>query len=157
MLPITLVRAGFYNSKPVDIEVLPGAQTPIPSPTITPLPAQIEAIQQELPKVEDVKKARVTAYSCGGLKTEAEIRMNCPSLFSGSPKTATGTEPIAYQTVACDKANLGRTFYIDGIGEVKCTDTGGAIKGAGRFDLYVATVQEAREFGVQHLAYSVKE
>ncbi len=65
------------------------------TPTITP---------------EPVKTALVTAYSCGGLVTEAEIRMNCPSLFSGQPKTATGTTPLPYKTVACDKANSVSSF-----------------------------------------------
>ena len=52
---------------------------------------------------------------------------------------------------------MGKVFVIDGIGSVKCTDTGGAIKGAGRFDLYVATVTEARQWGVQNRIYRLAE
>ena len=119
------------------VETVKAAETtPVPTPTPEP-----------------VKYAKVTAYSCGGLKTEAEIRMNCPSLFSGKPKTANGTFPLPYKTVACDKANMGKKFDIEGVGIVKCTDTGGAIKGAGRFDLYVTDVTEARKWGVQQRAY----
>lgn len=104
---------------------------------------------------EVVRLATITAYSCGGLKTEAEIKMNCPSLLTGSPKTANGTEPIPYATMACDRANMGRTFWLDINGGIKvvCTDRGSAINGYGRFDLYLPTVQEAREWGVQTREY----
>jgi len=103
---------------------------------------------------EPVRYAKITAYSCGGLKTQAEIDMNCPSLrYSKNGRTANGTEPIPYKTMACDPANMGRTFWIEGIGEVTCTDTGGAIKQAGRFDLYLETVEEARAWGVQTREY----
>lgn len=142
--------------------------SPIPDEIISPLPdepqihienpdALGEAIRRSIEDAlaaEFSRVAKITAYSCGGLKTDAEILMNCPSLFNHpKPRTATGTEPIPKKTAACDPANLGRTFYIDGIGRVKCTDTGGAITGAGRFDLYVADVQEARQWGVRHVAY----
>ena len=105
---------------------------------------------------EVLPTAKVTAYSCGGLKTEAEINMNCPSLWNyPEGRTADGTAPVPYKTVACDRANLGKKFWldIDGGLEVKCTDTGGAILGKGRFDLYLPTVQDARQFGVQHVEY----
>lgn len=105
-------------------------------------------LPEPTPEIE-WKTGHATAYSCGGLVTEEEIRMNCPSLFSGSPKTANGTTPVVGKTMACDRANMGRTFFIDGIGERTCTDTGGAITGAGRFDIYLETVQEARKFGRQ--------
>lgn len=106
------------------------------------------------PTTEPMKTATVTAYSCGGLVTEAEIEMNCPSLKKyPNGRTSTGTTPRHYITVACDRANVGRKFYLEGIGEVVCEDTGGAIKGAGRFDLYVSNVQEARKFGKQYIKY----
>lgn len=125
-------------------------------PTSMPqLVTQAQAVTTDGDIEVPIKIAKVTAYSCGGLETDEEIRMNCPSLLSGKPQTATGTEPIPYQTAACDKANLGRVFEIEGVGQVKCTDTGGAIKGAGRFDLYVADVQEAREWGVKNLEYKL--
>jgi 3D (Asp-Asp-Asp) domain-containing protein len=104
----------------------------------------------------EIKIAKVTAYSCGGLTTQAEIDMNCPSLRSGKPRTANGTEPIPNKTMACDPANMGKTFKLDindGIMFV-CTDAGSAIVGSGRFDIYLETVEEAREFGVQYIEYS---
>lgn len=119
--------------------------------------AYASELEQSVATPEPVKTAKVTAYSCGGLKTEAEIRMNCPSLFSGEPTTADGSVPQPYKTVACDRANLGKYFEIESVGRVKCTDTGGAIKGAGRFDLYVTDVQEARQWGVKQLEYTVIE
>ena len=120
---------------------------------------EVEVIKEveEVVQVEEVsqieekpvwKTATVTAYSCGGITTEAERQMNCPNGI-----TATGTKPRSYYTVACDRANLGKQFHLENIGIVTCEDLGGAIKGAGRFDLYLPTIQEAREFGVQQLAY----
>ena len=126
--------------------------SPTPAPPTSDQPPALLAIDQE---IGEGGIATVTAYSCGGLTTEAEIRMNCPSLLSGQPRTANGTVPVPMKTVACDRANMGKQFYIDGVGEVTCADTGGAIKGAGRFDLYVETVQEARQFGVKKLSYKV--
>lgn len=112
-----------------------------------------EPEKEEIVQEEEVKIAKVSAYSCGGLTTEAEIRMNCPSLLSGELKTATGSTPIAGKTMACDKSNLGKQFEINGR-IWTCEDTGGVIQGENRFDLYLETVDEARQFGVQYLAYS---
>jgi len=106
---------------------------------------------------QDYLIGKMTAYSCGNLKTDAEILINCPSLFYGEPKTANGTTPIPYKTMACDEANMGKVFEVDGIGQLKCTDKGGAIKGKGRFDLYVETVEEAREWGIKQVNYKLVE
>lgn len=110
----------------------------------------------EMVKAKEVEKrepewlgtAKVTAYSCGGEMTAREKAINCPNGI-----TATGTIPQPKKTVACDRANLGRTFEIEGLGQVVCEDTGGSIKGAGRFDIYLETIQEAKLFGVQYLLY----
>lgn len=94
------------------------------------------------------KVATVTAYTCDPSMTAKQKAMNCPNGI-----TATGTKPVPNKTVACDRANLGRTFDIKGIGQVTCEDIGGAIKGPGRFDLYVSTYAEALAFGKQQIAY----
>jgi len=117
-------------------------------PTTTPTPKVSPAANSK------TKTAIVTAYSCGGLTTDEEIDMNCPSLRNHPEgRTATGTTPVPNKTVACDRANLGRTFYLEGIGEVVCEDVGGMIQGSGRFDLYLETVQLARLFGRQNINY----
>lgn len=117
-----------------------------------------KTIIKEVEAKTDYKIASVTAYSCGGLTSETDILMNCPSLFYGEPKTANGTTPIANKTMACDASLMGRSYMIEGLGVFTCTDTGGAIKGEGRFDLYLNNVKEAREFGKQYLIYyQVKE
>lgn len=122
---------------------------------------QVEEVEEKVEEIEEVEAAieveeteqvvwktgTVSAYSCGGITTEAERQMNCPNGV-----TATGVKPQVGM-MACDRANLGKTFYIEGYGELTCTDTGGSIKGQGRFDIYLDTIQEAREFGVKHLAY----
>jgi len=121
-----------------------------------PVSAYQKPIIKEIEVVREIKTAKVTAYSCGGLETDSEILMNCPSLFSGEPKTTNGTTPIPHKTMACDPSNMGKTFELEGYGEITCSDTGGAIKGQGRFDLYVESVEEARQFGVKYITYYEK-
>ena len=112
---------------------------------------EVDDSQQEEQEAEtaEIKVGRITAYSCGGITTEAERKMNCPNGI-----TATGTTPKPYHTMACDRANLGKQFEINGH-IWTCEDTGGAIEGEGRFDIYLETVDEARQFGVQYLAYKL--
>lgn len=113
-----------------------------------------EPIVIEKEVIREIRIAKVTAYSCGGLQTDAEVDMNCPSLRKHPQgRTYSGTTPRPNVTVACDKSNLGRTFEIKGIGQVKCEDTGSAIQGAGRFDLYVENVDQAYAYGVKYLEY----
>lgn len=97
---------------------------------------------------DDVRFATVTAYTCDTSMNAAQKAMNCPNGI-----TATGTVPRHKQTAACDRGNLGRTFHVEGIGVIACEDTGGAIQGPGRFDLYVDTYAEAVAFGIQNIAY----
>ncbi len=104
-------------------------------------------------KEPNLKVAKVTAYSCGGINTDAELEMNCPSLKKGQPKTANGTTPLPYKTMACDRSLLGKSFDLKGIGTVTCTDLGGAIKGDSRFDLYVYDINEAMKWGTQYVIY----
>lgn len=104
--------------------------------------------------VEEPRYATVTAYSCIGITDNYHLMMNCPSVkYYGEPRTANGTAPIIDKTMACDKANMGKTFEIEGVGRRTCTDTGGAIKGAGRFDLYVSSINEAYRHGKQQIQY----
>jgi len=110
-----------------------------------------KTVIKEVEAKVNYKVGVITAYSCKGLKTQSEILMNCPSLLSGSPTTANGTTPKANQTMACDVSNMGKSFQIGDLGVFTCTDTGGAIKGKTRFDLYLENVEIARDFGKQHL------
>lgn len=113
----------------------------IPTPTVYVSPKSTSRV------------AKVTAYSCGGLKTEKDIKMNCPSLLRGEPKTASGKTPTPRKTVACDKKHLGKAFVLEGVGRVVCEDTGGAIRGDDRFDLYLETASEAKKWGVRYISY----
>lgn len=120
----------------------------------TPGEFVVRASEIEEPPPEP-KIATVTAYSCVDLLTADQIAMNCPS-FRYDPKgrTADGTNPIPYKTMACDPAYMGTVYELEGVGRVKCTDTGGAIVGEGRFDLYVENVGTAMKWGVKQLEYS---
>lgn len=140
---------------PRELSPIPDKPAVITAPVEKPVPKTSPKPKTQ-GKPENTGIAIVSAYSCGGLTTDAEIDMNCPSLRNHPQgRTATGTTPIPNKTVACDKANLGRTFHLEGVGTVTCEDVGGGIKGAGRFDLYVETVQEARQWGVKKIAYKV--
>lgn len=110
-----------------------------------------KTIIKEVEAKADYKVGLITAYSCGGLKTKAEILLNCPSLLTGEPRTANGTIPEANKTMACDPINMGKSFEIEGLGVFTCTDTGGAINGEARFDLYLENVKLAKDFGTQYL------
>jgi len=94
--------------------------------------------------------AEVTAYTCDPSMTPEQKAVNCPNGV-----TASGQKPESGVTIACDRANLGKTFDIQGIGERTCTDIGGAVKGSGRFDLFVDTLDEAINFGKQNLKYKL--
>ena len=96
------------------------------------------------------KIAEVTAYTCDPNMTPEQKAVNCPNGV-----TASGQKPKAGVTIACDRANLGKTFNIQGYGERTCTDIGGMVKGAGRFDLFVDTLDEAINFGKQNLKYKL--
>lgn len=132
---------------------------------INPLISINEVKQVEAKEVEPTptpepewKTAKITAYSCIGITDKYHLEMNCPSLkYDPKGRTADGTNPVPYKTMACDRANMGRYFEIKGVGVVKCTDTGGAIKGSGRFDLYVESINEAYKWGVKHLEYRLIE
>jgi len=121
-------------------------------PEVKEEPREMEVVKEEAVVEQEIKIAKVTGYSCGGITTEAERRMNCPN-----GKTASGTTPSPDRTMACDRANMGKKFYLDGIGERTCEDTGSSIVGAGVFDLYVEDIQTAREFGVQYISYKLVE
>lgn len=96
-------------------------------------------IAQHMPVVYETYEA--TAYSCSGITSEAMRLMNCPNGI-----TTSGTIPESKQTAACHKNMLGKTIIIEGIGELKCEDTGGAI-GYKKVDIYVDSVEKAIQFG----------
>jgi len=73
-----------------------------------------------------------------------------PQLGGARAITATGTCARAGRTVAVDPKviPLGSRVYIEGVGERIAEDIGGGIKGH-HIDLYLPTVGQARDFGVQ--------
>ena len=100
--------------------------------------------------------ARLTAYSCQGITTEAERMMNCPSSFKHPQgRTANGSTPEVGKTVACPKSMLGKKIYIKQYDKTfECSDTGSKIT-EGRLDLYVGSIAEAYKHGVKTVDYSI--
>lgn len=69
--------------------------------------------------------------------------------------TASGLKVTPKRTLACPKEfPFGTKISIEGMGEYRCEDRGGAIKG-NHFDIYVKTKSEAFAFGRQHLSAQV--
>jgi|GEM_PF-1358440 3D (Asp-Asp-Asp) domain-containing protein len=69
--------------------------------------------------------------------------------------TASGLKVTEKRTIACPpNFPFGTKIRINGVGEYRCEDRGGAIKG-NRIDIYVETKKEAFTFGRQHLLAEV--
>ncbi len=69
--------------------------------------------------------------------------------------TASGLKVTEKRTLACPKQYpFGTKISIEGMGEYRCEDRGGAIKG-NHFDIYVKTKSEAFAFGRQNLSAQV--
>jgi 3D (Asp-Asp-Asp) domain-containing protein len=101
-------------------------------------------------------RAVATAYSCGGITTDAQLMMNCPSkLTHPNGKTAIGTIPVVGKTVACNPSMLGKHIVIKGFGSRTCEDTGSAIKG-NRIDIYMSDIQLAFAYGIHTIEYTIE-
>jgi 3D (Asp-Asp-Asp) domain-containing protein len=69
--------------------------------------------------------------------------------------TASGLKVAAGRTLACPASYpFGARILIDGVGEFRCEDRGGAIRG-NKFDIYMETKSEAFAFGRQHLEATI--
>ena len=88
--------------------------------------------------------ARVTAYTCDPRMNDTERAVNCPNGI-----TSSGTVPRAGVTAACDRSRLGALILASGI-TLTCEDTGSSVNG-NDVDMYVSSIAEAREWGVQRL------
>lgn len=89
--------------------------------------------------------AIVSAYSVGDGHTP------------GHGITASGKPVEAGVTLAADLKHhpLGTRIWLEGVGWRTVTDTGGAIKGRDRFDLYVPDIDDAIQWGRRRVAYQV--
>ena len=71
--------------------------------------------------------------------------------------TASGLKVEEKRTLACPPSYpFGTKVKIDGMGEFRCEDRGGAIKG-NKFDIYMETKKEAFSFGRRNLVAEVIE
>jgi 3D (Asp-Asp-Asp) domain-containing protein len=93
----------------------------------------------------------VTAYTAGPESTGKQ-----PGDV-GYGITASGEHVRENYTIACPPSlPFGQRLEIEGVGERVCTDRGGAIK-EGRLDVYIAELEEARQFGRQWLNVRIIE
>lgn len=69
--------------------------------------------------------------------------------------TASGLKVTEKRTLACPRElPFGTKLKIEGLGEYRCEDRGGAIKG-NKIDIYVETKKEAFAFGRQNLTAEI--
>lgn len=69
--------------------------------------------------------------------------------------TASGLKVAEKRTLACPRElPFGTKLKIEGLGEYRCEDRGGAIKG-NKIDIYVETKREAFAFGRQNLTAEI--
>lgn len=82
----------------------------------------------------------------------------CSICNGGYSGTSTGAALTPWYTIAVDPSviKLNSTVYIDGYGEFKAQDTGGAIKG-NRIDVCVGSHEEAYRFGVVYKDIYIKQ
>ncbi|WP_125563105.1 3D domain-containing protein [Salibacterium salarium] len=113
------------------------------------LPAEPEVSEQAA--VAHTETFEVTWYTAGPESTGKQ---------PGDPGygvTASGERVQAGKTIACPpEYDFGTVIAIEGVGERVCHDRGGHI-GAGRLDVYVEDVGQARENGRQTLEAEVIE
>jgi 3D (Asp-Asp-Asp) domain-containing protein len=94
--------------------------------------------------------ATVTAYTCGYESTGKRIGEK------GYCITAYGyhlTPKDSMKIVAADPRyyHSGQVIFLEDIGYVTVRDTGSAIKGKYRFDIFIDNLNEAKKFGVKEL------
>lgn len=106
-------------------------------------PVQVSSTKQE------AKTFEVTAYTAGPESTGK--RPGDP----GYGVTASGAYAQEGKTLACPPwLDFGTVLHIEGLGERVCQDRGGAIKG-NRLDVYMDSVQQAKQFGRRTLKASI--
>lgn len=124
------------------------------------MPAHHEAVKQIATApvssiTEQVTQPR-TVWKCVGVfRVSAYSYAECAG--GESCRTATGTAPRAYITVAADPNVIpaGTRIKLEGVGECVVEDTGGAITGK-RLDLFVGH-DDPMQWGVRYKKVYIKE
>lgn len=99
-------------------------------------------------KTTPVKTAKVTAYTadckgCIGITRDGTVAESSKRILAADPR---------YYPLG---TRVELTFPDGDVKVYTVRDTGGAIKGPGRFDMLVKTEQFAVKWGVQHIKYRV--
>jgi len=99
-------------------------------------------------KTTPAKTAKVTAYTadckgCIGITRDGTVAESSKRILAADPR---------YYPLG---TRVELTFPDGDVKVYTVRDTGGAIKGPGRFDMLVKTEQFAVEWGVQHIKYRV--
>jgi 3D (Asp-Asp-Asp) domain-containing protein len=110
----------------------------------------VAEVEPPAPVVVETATAKVTAYTKDCKGCSGTTRDGTPA---ESHRRILAADPRHYPMGT--KVEL--TFPDGDVKVYTVRDTGGAIKGRGRFDMLVRTERFAREWGVQHIKYRVVE
>jgi 3D (Asp-Asp-Asp) domain-containing protein len=128
-------------------QLITQANTPHEMPVVLAPEPAVEVVAEE----PVWKIFEVTAYTAGEESTGKQPGDD------GYGITASGEHVRENYTIACPPSlPFGQRLEIEGVGERVCTDRGGAIK-EGRLDVYIAEIEEARQFGRQWLNVRILE
>jgi len=139
LLPLLLTAA--CTPAPMGAE---GARLCAVAPTAHAAPVPAKAA----PVPAKAKTAKVTAYTksckgCSGITRDGTVAESSKRILAADPR---------YYPLG---TRVELTFPDGDVKVYTVRDTGGAIKGPGRFDMLVKTEQFAVEWGVQHIKYRV--
>jgi 3D (Asp-Asp-Asp) domain-containing protein len=129
-------------------QLITQANAPHEMPVVLAPEPVVEVVEAPAPERNTFE---VTAYTAGYESTGKR-----PG-DEGYGITASGEHVRENYTIACPPSlPFGQRLEIEGVGERVCTDRGGAIK-EGRLDVYIAELEEARQFGRQWLNVRIIE
>jgi 3D (Asp-Asp-Asp) domain-containing protein len=114
--------------------------------------AGVASAVMSAPVATDLGEFKLTAYcSCEECCGEYAINREVDDFGNELVLGATGTLLEAGYSIAVDPNVIpyGTKVYIDGMGEYKAQDCGGAIKG-NEIDIYLSNHEDALAFGVQY-------
>jgi 3D (Asp-Asp-Asp) domain-containing protein len=136
---------------PAPVTKAPATTQPSPAPaspdTSAAPPTTTEPSQAQADSSSKEITVKATAYtaSCEGCSGVTATGVN---IKDNPDKKVIAVDPNVIP--------LGSKVYVEGIGEATAADTGGAIKG-NRIDVFIPTVQAAKNFGVKHLKVTILE
>ena len=130
----------------------------------TPVSEAAPVVEIETKETKILKRWKEKQLSLWKTLPKGQFVMNASAYTAAADEcgksdgiTASGLKVEEKRTLACPPAYpFGARVKIEGMGEFRCEDRGGAIKG-NKFDIYMETKKEAFSFGRRNLVAEVIE